>query len=75
MTDGYQSSEGSSSGCKACTADGARCEACWEGWGLTKSGECKQCLPKLRLDAYGNMDMPASLCTSCDGDAPDICTA
>ncbi|PRW59821.1 REJ domain [Chlorella sorokiniana] len=62
-----------SSGCKNCTADGARCETCWEGWGLTKSGECKECLPKLKVD--GSMSRATSVCTSCDGDAPDICTA
>jgi len=68
----YGYGEGSS-GCQNCTADGARCEACWEGWGLTKSGECKQCLPKLKVD--GSMSRATAVCASCDGDAPDICTA
>lgn len=56
-----------------CTADGARCEVCWDGWGLTKSGECKECLPSQKVD--GSMTRATALCRSCDGDAPDICTA
>lgn len=59
------------SGCKNCTADGSRCEVCWEDFGLTKSGECVKCLPKLKEGGT----LPTVVCTSCDGDVPDICTA
>lgn len=61
-----------SSGCQNCTADGSRCAACWEGWDLTKAGECKMCLPKLKEG--DSMTRATAACTSCDGDQPNVCT-
>ncbi|PSC76084.1 Conserved oligomeric Golgi complex subunit 6 [Micractinium conductrix] len=31
------------SGCQTCSADGSKCELCWDNYALTEAGECVQC--------------------------------
>ncbi|KAI7838909.1 hypothetical protein COHA_007315 [Chlorella ohadii] len=55
--------------CKVCSADGTRCEQCWEFFSMNSSGDCVPC----KATEYGEGTGAALTCISCKADDPSHC--
>ncbi|PRW32514.1 transmembrane [Chlorella sorokiniana] len=53
--------------CKVCSADGTRCEQCWEFFSMNATGDCVPC--KSTKTPTGTV----LTCISCKGDDPSLC--
>lgn len=53
--------------CKVCSADGTRCEQCWEFFSMNAAGDCVSC------DATKVPSGSTLTCLSCKGDDPSYC--